>query len=140
MNKATEEFCGDEEHGVDALADMLRSMGLPSSFGTPKPCRHEHTGDKRRSTGGKPLRRSNMCCRLPAYAGHYVEQQHRQESSKMGEEEQYFYLDPQGVQQGPFRLKQLQQWRAAGYFPDSTPVRHFDLECRGCCARTLWRT
>lgn len=37
--------------------------------------------------------------------------------------DEWFYLDPQGVQQGPFKTAEMREWFEAGYFKPHLPIR-----------------
>ncbi|RLN50870.1 hypothetical protein BBJ28_00016883, partial [Nothophytophthora sp. Chile5] len=38
-------------------------------------------------------------------------------------EDEWFYLDPQGLQQGPFKTAEMREWFEAGYFKPHLPIR-----------------
>eukprot|EP01052_Picozoa_sp_SAG31_P024984 SAG31_NODE_2162_length_6294_cov_4.696691_4_plen_727_part_00 len=44
--------------------------------------------------------------------------------SKTADSGEWYYLDQQGVQQGPYELHQIKQWHAEKYFPDTTSIKN----------------
>ncbi|POM70902.1 Hypothetical protein PHPALM_12603, partial [Phytophthora palmivora] len=44
-------------------------------------------------------------------------------SLHMDVEDEWFYLDPQGLQQGPFKTAEMREWFEAGYFKPHLPIR-----------------
>ncbi|KAL4175269.1 hypothetical protein KRP22_000237 [Phytophthora ramorum] len=44
-------------------------------------------------------------------------------SLRLEVEDEWFYLDPQGLQQGPFKTADMREWFEAGYFKPHLPIR-----------------
>ncbi|KAF4324546.1 hypothetical protein BBO99_00001732 [Phytophthora kernoviae] len=44
-------------------------------------------------------------------------------SLRLEVEDEWFYLDPQGLQQGPFKTAEMREWFEAGYFKPHLPIR-----------------
>ncbi|CAI5732769.1 unnamed protein product [Hyaloperonospora brassicae] len=44
-------------------------------------------------------------------------------SSGTGTADEWFYLDPQGLQRGPFKTAEMREWFEAGYFKPHLPIR-----------------
>ncbi|CAI5744038.1 unnamed protein product [Peronospora destructor] len=47
----------------------------------------------------------------------------RLSSLRLEIEDEWFYLDPQGLQQGPFKTAEMREWFEAGYFKPHLPIR-----------------
>ncbi|CAI5700857.1 hypothetical protein KXD40_005775 [Peronospora effusa] len=47
----------------------------------------------------------------------------RLSSLRLEVEDEWFYLDPQGLQQGPFKTAEMREWFEAGYFKPHLPIR-----------------
>jgi len=43
-------------------------------------------------------------------------------SLRLEVEDEWFYLDPQGLQQGPFKTAEMREWFEAGYFKPHLPI------------------
>ena len=85
------------------MADMAdeidaASLGLPTAFCTTKFSKRQPRAQPRRASG-------------------------RAKGSAPRPESEYFYLDKQGVEQGPYGLEHMRGWFAAGYFLSTLSVR-----------------
>ena len=102
---------GDDQQ-EQQLADQLAAMGLPSTFGGGVSKRRSGGQRHRAPAATKAAAATPAAAESPALA--------RPLCPSDGEETHWYYLDLQGEQQGPFALRQMREWHAAGYFPPGT--------------------
>lgn len=112
----------DREVDEQALAEQLAAMGLPTAFGGGT-VRKQRSGRKKLSKTASAAAAdaaSTLNVETAQPGASDIRTAQRPLCPSGGEETQWHYLDLQGQQQGPFALRQMREWHAAGYFPPST--------------------
>ena len=129
MNAAatSEALDGAAQHDVEAqeMTEQLAAMGLPSSFGSGR-VKKRRSGSKH-SKAAAAAAADNANANAAAAADNNADsvagaapKLRRALCPSGGEQAQWYYLDLQGQTQGPFALRQMREWHAAGYFPPGT--------------------
>ncbi len=130
---AAEELVGaaaQQDAEEQELSEQLAAMGLPSSFGSGSRVKKRRSGRNKHAkaavaAAAATVEDANSSSPTPADAAASMDGQASTVKLPLlcpsgGEETRWHYLDLQGQTQGPFPLRQMREWHAAGYFPSGT--------------------